>query len=220
MARAVLWDLDGTLVDSADDHFQSWNEALEPEGRSVTRDQFHASFGQRNDRILAGWLGPDAPPALASRIAEAKEQAYRRMVRNRGLAPLPGAARWIAYLRAHGWKQAIASSAPRANVETIIEVLGWADCFDAVVASEDVRAGKPDPEVFLKAAAAVGVRPDRCIVVEDAAAGIEAAARGAMRSIGIGAAAGAARPDIAVPSLDVLTEDSWRRLEASLGVEA
>ena len=212
MERAVLWDLDGTLVDSADDHFQSWNDALRPEGRSVTREQFHASFGQRNDRILTGWLGPDAPPGLAERIAEEKERAYRRGVRERGLTPLPGAARWVAYLHEHGWKQAIASSAPRANVETILDVLGWGRSLDAIVAAEDVRAGKPDPEVFLAAAAAVGVPPRQCIVVEDAAAGIEAAVRGGMRSIGIGPSAGSARPDIAVPSLTALTEDSWQQL--------
>ena len=212
MERAVLWDLDGTLVDSADDHFQSWNDALRPEGRSVTREQFHASFGQRNDRILAGWLGPDAPPGLAERIAEEKERGYRRGVRERGLTPLPGAARWVAHLHEHGWKQAIASSAPRANVETVLDVLGWAQSFDAIVAAEDVRAGKPDPEVFLAAAAAVGVPPQQCIVVEDAAAGIEAAIRGGMRSIGIGRSAGTGRPDIAVPSLTALTEDSWQQL--------
>jgi len=75
-----------------------------------------------------------------------------------------------------------------------------------------VRAGKPDPEVFLAAAAAVGVPPRQCIVVEDAAAGIEAAVRGGMRSIGVGTVAGTARPDIAVPSLTALTEDSWQHL--------
>ena len=211
-ARAVLWDLDGTLIDSADHHFQSWNDALRPEGRSLTRDEFLATFGQRNDRILAGWLGPDAPSGLALRIADAKERAYRRFVREQGLTPLPGAALWVAHLRERGWKQAIASSAPRANVETVLEVLGWSGSFDAVVAAEDVRAGKPDPEVFLNAAAAVGVPPGQCIVVEDAAAGVEAAARGGMRSIGIGPSAAAAGPDLAVPSLTALTEDSWERL--------
>jgi beta-phosphoglucomutase len=212
MERAVLWDLDGTLVDSAEFHFQSWNLALAPEGRSVTLEQFHATFGQRNDRILAGWLGPDAPPGQTERIADAKERAYRRLVREQGLTPLPGAARWVAHLRERGWKQAIASSAPRANVEAVLETLGWRHAFDAIVAAEDVRAGKPDPEVFLTAAAAVGVPPQRCIVVEDAAAGIEAAGRGGMRSIGIGPAAGAARPDVAVSSLDELTEDFWQHL--------
>lgn len=209
---AVLWDLDGTLVDSADYHFDSWNDALKTEGRSVTREQFEATFGQRNDRILGGWLGPDAPADLVLRIADAKESAYRRFVRERGLEPLPGAARWIAHLHAEGWKQAIASSAPRLNVEVVIEVLGWGRYFDAIVASEDVRAGKPAPEVFLKAAALVGVPPARCIVVEDAASGIEAARRGGMRAIGVGPAASAAGPDVAVHSLSELRPETWSEL--------
>ena len=214
MVRAVLWDLDGTLVDSAEYHFESWIEALRAEGRSLTRDQFLASFGQRNDRILAAWLGPDASSELVLRIAEAKESAYRRIVRERGLEPLPGAARWIADLHEEGWKQAIASSAPRLNVEVVLDVLGWQPYFDAVVTGEDVHAGKPDPEVFLTAARRLGVPPARSVVVEDAAAGIEAARRGGMRSIGVGPSASAAGPDVAVPSLAALTSDVWRRLAA------
>jgi beta-phosphoglucomutase len=212
MRQAVLWDLDGTLVDSAEYHFESWVDALAAEGRSLTRDQFGASFGQRNDRILAGWLGPEAPAALALRIAEAKEDAYRRFVRERGLDALPGADRWVARLHADGWRQAIASSAPRANVDVVVDALGWRRYFDAIVASEDVRAGKPDPEVFRTAAARLGVPPERCIVVEDAAVGVEAARRGGMKSIGLGVHAATAQPDLAVPSLDALQPDDWTRL--------
>jgi beta-phosphoglucomutase len=211
MSRAVLWDLDGTLVDSAEYHFDSWIDALHTEGRSITRDQFHSSFGQRNDRILAGWLGPDASTELESRIADAKELAYRRLVRERGLEPLPGAARWVAHLHEHRWKQAIASSAPRLNVEIVLDALGWRDFFEAIVASEDVHVGKPDPEVFRVAAARLGVPPARCIVVEDAPAGIEAARGGGMRSIGVGAAS-TAGPEIAVPSLTALTRAVWDQL--------
>jgi beta-phosphoglucomutase len=212
MVRAVLWDLDGTLVDSAESHFESWRDALRAEGRTITRHQFEASFGQRNDRILAGWLGPEAAPDLGSRIAEAKEAAYRRFVREHRLDALPGASDWLVQMRTLGWKQAIASSAPRLNVEVVLDVLDWSRYFDAIVAAEDVRAGKPDPEVFLAAATRLGVPPAQCVVVEDAAAGIEAARRGGMRSIGVGTPAGAAGPDLAVPSLTALTVDMWQRL--------
>lgn len=212
MPCAVLWDMDGTLVDSADLHFESWVDALAAEGRSLTREQFQESFGQRNDRILARWLGADAPPELALRIADAKEVAYRRFVRERGVKALPGASMWIAYLGNYEWKQAIASSAPRLNVEAVLDVLSWTPFFTTIVASEDVRAGKPDPEVFLTAARRLAVPPDRCIVVEDAPAGIEAARRGGMRSIGVGEAARAGKPDVSVPSLSALTVDVWTRL--------
>ena len=113
------------------------------------------------------------------------------------------------YWHDEGRLQAIASSAPRANVETVIEVLGWQALFETIVAGEDVSAGKPDPEVFLKSAERLRVLPHECVVVEDAPAGIEAARRGGMRSIGVGLAACDANPDAAVTSLAALTADIW-----------
>ena len=117
MSRAVLWDLDGTLVDSEAFHWQSWQFALEADGVDVTFDQFKASFGQRNDRILRVWLGADATNERIARVAEAKEAEYRRLAETHGLTPLPGAADWLERLQRNGWRQAIASSAPRLNVE-------------------------------------------------------------------------------------------------------
>ena len=119
MNRAVLWDLDGTLVDSEAFHWQSWRYALEADGVTVTFDQFKASFGQRNDRILRVWLGPDATLERINRVADAKEGEYRRLAETHGLTPLPGAADWLERLQQEGWRQAIASSAPRLNVEVM-----------------------------------------------------------------------------------------------------
>ena len=183
--RAVLWDLDGTLVDSEDLHWKSWQHAMGAEGLVVTFGQFRASFGQRNETILRGWLGPGASMGRINRVAAAKEIEYRRLAAEHGLTPLPGAAEWLVRLHAAGWKQAIASSAPRLNVDVMLRALHLERYFDAIVSSEDVTAGKPDPQVFLVAAAKLDVPPSRCIVVEDAAAGIEAARRAGMRSIGV-----------------------------------
>jgi beta-phosphoglucomutase len=134
------------------------------------------------------------------------------VVRTRGLEPLAGAADWIVRLHKEGWRQAIASSAPRANVDVALEVLAWTPFFDAVASGDDVRAGKPDPQIFLLAAERLGVPPNRCIVVEDAAAGVEAARRGGMRSIGVGAAAAERGPDLSVPTLRDLPGDAFERL--------
>lgn len=211
MAKAVLWDLDGTLADSKEYHWRSWVAAMEAEGHSITEKQFLASFGQRNDAILGEWLGPDPNPSQVVRVGEAKEAIYRELVRAEGVEPLPGAAEWVRELHEEGWGQAIASSAPRANVEVMHQALGFAGLIDILVAAEDVSRGKPDPEVFLKAAEKLGVPPDRCVVVEDAEAGIEAAIRGGMRSVGVGdGAVGAA--DIAVASLADLPQGIFLRL--------
>jgi beta-phosphoglucomutase len=213
MTGAVLWDLDGTLVDSSDYHWQSWRATLEPEAFSLSYDRFLAAFGQKNDRILRDWLGPDATVERMERIAEAKEADYRRLVREGGLSPLPGAAEWVMRLKQDGWRQAIASSAPRLNVQVMLEACGLEKLFDALVAAEDVVVGKPDPQVFQAAAARLHTPPDRCIVVEDAAAGIEAARRAGMRCIGVGTATLDA--DIAVRSLTDLPSDAFTALLSS-----
>ena len=153
---AVLWDMDGTLVDSAEYHWQAWRDTMARAGFSITHEQFLATFGQRNDSILRQWLGEKATPAVIQRIGDAKEELYRQIVRDRGLAALPGALDWVQLLQTGGWRQAIASAAPRANIETILDVLEAAECFQAIVSAEDVHRGKPDPEVFLIAASKLG----------------------------------------------------------------
>ena len=211
--RGVLWDLDGTLVDSADYHWRAWRDTLAAEGASITYQQFLDSFGQKNDRILARWFGPDISVDRIQRIGDAKEAEYRRLAQTEGLLALPGAVDWIARLKRAGWKQAIASSAPRANVEVMLRAATLDRSFDALVAAEDVSSGKPDPEVFLKAAERLGVVPFRCVVVEDAAAGIEAARGAGMRCIGVGAAA-TLTADIVVRSLTDLQPDAFDSLLA------
>jgi beta-phosphoglucomutase len=209
--RAVLWDLDGTLVDSAELHYRSWRETLAAHGVTITRERFLQTFGQRNDAILAGWLGPAASPELVREIGDAKEARYRELVAGEGLQPLPGAAEWVARLEDQSWRQAIASSAPRLNVEVVIEALGMSRAFGALVAAEDVRRGKPEPEVFQTAARRLGTPAARCIVVEDAPAGIEAARRAGMASIGVGPD-GLSGADVTVGSLLELADDAFDRL--------
>jgi HAD superfamily hydrolase (TIGR01509 family) len=210
--RAVLWDMDGTLVDSGEYHWQAWRDTMAREGFPITREQFLASFGQRNDTILRQWLGEQATPGVIEHIGEAKEALYRLHVRKQGIHPLPGVADWVHRLHQQGWRQAIASAAPRANIETILEVLSGTDWFEATVSAEDVHKGKPDPEVYILAAERVGVAPARCIVVEDAVAGIEGARAAAMRSIGVSYDGRHLPADVVVRSLDLLNANAFDHL--------
>ena len=212
-SRAVLWDMDGTLIDSENLHWIAWRNTLANEDIFITHAQFLSSFGQRNDSILPQWLGADATPERMEKIANAKEELYRRRVRRNGISPLPGVADWLHRLHQEGWLQAIASAAPRANIDAVLEALSAAHIFQAIVSAEDVHRGKPDPEVYLTAAARVGVPPERCIVVEDAVAGVEGARRGGMKSIGVSRDGKRLPADIVVQSLDLLEPDAFEQLD-------
>jgi len=207
--RAVLWDLDGTILDSSHFHWLSWSAVLAAEGHPITYDQFISTFGQRNSEILQTYFGPDLSSTEIDRISAAKEEKYRELVRTRGIEPLPGVRRWLERLREDGWRQAIASSAPLLNVETILDALRIGDYFDAIVTGEDVDRGKPDPEVFLKAAAKLGAPPSRCVVVEDAPAGIEAARRAGMRVIGVLPSHSELSADLVAAALDDLPDNAF-----------
>jgi HAD superfamily hydrolase (TIGR01509 family) len=212
--RAVLWDMDGTLVDSAAYHLRAWRETLAALGRAVTHEEFMRTFGRRNDAVVRDLVDPSADAATISRIAGEKEERYRAFVREGGLVPLPGVLPWLERLRAEGWRHAVASSAPHANIATILKVSGMAGLFDAVAGDEDVTIGKPDPQVFLIAATKVATPPAHCVVVEDAPAGVEGGRRAGMRTIGVGTGHGPLDADIAVTSLVDLPADAFDRLIA------
>ena len=209
--RAALWDVDGTLIDSREYHWLSWQGALAAENFAVTPEQFASSFGRRNDEILRGYF-PAYDDADIARVGEAKEVAYRRLVGERGIELLPGVGRWLDRLKGDGWRQAVASSAPLKNLEVIISALGLERYFAAVASAEDVTEGKPDPQVFLAAAAKLGVEPVSCVVVEDAPAGTEAARRAGMRCVGVLSSHEALRADIVVRTLEELPDGAFEDL--------
>lgn len=162
-------------------------------------------------------VGATATVESMERIADAKEKRYRHLVRTEGMSPLPGVAGWLHQLHQQEWLQVIASAAPRANVEVVLASLSAAHFFQGIVSAEDVHKGKPDPEVYLIAASRVGVAPDRCIVVEDAAAGVEGARRAGMRSIGVSHNGKRLPADVVVKSLDLLAPNAFETLLRNSG---
>lgn len=183
--KAVIWDLDGTLINSVDHHWDAWRAVMAEERITLTFEDFVADFGKRNDEILRGRIDPQMSDAEVARIALSKEEKYRQSIRAKGLVLLPGAQEWLTRLRAEGWQQALGTSAPRGNIDAVFAALDIAPFFDAVMSSEEVKAGKPAPDVFLAAAAKMKVAPEACLVVEDAPAGVEAARRAGMKSLGV-----------------------------------
>lgn len=211
-SKAVLWDMDGTLINSEELHWIAWRETMANEGVVLTREQFLATFGQRNDSIIPTLLGAATTNEQIEQTGRAKEERYRQLVRQEGIAFEPGVAIWLHRLQQQGWQQAIASAAPRANIDAILEALSARNIFQGIVSAEDVHRGKPDPEVYLVAADRVGVPAGRCVVVEDAAAGVEGARRAGMRSIGVSHSGKDLHADVVVKSLEELKPDAFDRL--------
>jgi beta-phosphoglucomutase len=212
----VLWDLDGTLIDSAGFHWIAWRDTLAGEGREVSERDFANTFGKRNDEILRELFGKDITPQWIRRVSDAKELAYRRQLRTHGLAALPGALDWLRRLHEAGWKQAIASSAPRPNIDAVLDVVDMGRYLQTVVSADEVGRGKPDPALFLECARLIGVLPPHCIVVEDAPAGVEGARRAGMRSIGVLSHHHRRLSDsLVVPSLEELPPDAFMLLLSS-----
>jgi len=183
MTKAVLWDLDGVLVDTAPFHFEAWQELFQSLGKGFADADFRRTFGLRNDAILGDILG-ELAPAEVGRLAQKKEELYREKIEGRVTA-IPGAMGLLRRLQQRGRKSAIVSSTTRENVRVVLGSLGLEGVFEAVVAEEDAPRGKPDPQGFLVAAQKLGVEAEECVVIEDAPGGVEAAKRAGMRCIGV-----------------------------------
>ncbi|HTU18861.1 MAG TPA: HAD family phosphatase [Gemmataceae bacterium] len=183
-AKAAIWDVDGTLVDTAKLHFQAWEAVCREQGRDFTRADFAATFGQRNPEIIRKLFGDRFNAEEIAALGERKEVLYRAAAGN-GVVLLPGVRALVEDLHRDGFAQAIGSSAPHANLQLILRLTGLASFFAAVVGSEDTQRGKPDPQVFLNAAERLGVPPARCVVFEDAVAGVQAARAGGMKCVAV-----------------------------------
>jgi beta-phosphoglucomutase len=181
----IIWDVDGTLVDTAEHHFLAWQRFASESGLPFTRADFAATFGWRNPEIVRHLFDADADEAKCADIGLRKEALYRAMVADHGTALLPGVERLLKAFTDRGWPQAVGSSAPRGNLDLLLSVTRTLPYFAAVVSGEDVTRGKPDPQVFLTAARKLGADPARCVVFEDAVVGVQAAKAAGMRCVAV-----------------------------------
>ena len=182
--RGVIWDLDGVLADTTEAHFQAWADALSSWDIPFDRSLFDHVFGMNNVDTLTELLGrPPTQEELAG-IADNKELFFRQHAEEL-VRPMPGAIRLLDELDQGGWMQGVASSAPRANIDLLVNAFGIRRYFAAILSGDGLPAGKPDPALFLETARALQLPPERCVVVEDAPAGVEAAHRAGMPCIAV-----------------------------------
>ncbi len=180
-----IFDWDGVVVDSSAQHEKSWERLAAQEGLSLFEGHFKLGFGKRNQLIIPDILNWTNVPSEIERLGEEKEIHYRQIIRETGIEPLPGVRKFVESLIREGYPFAVGSSTPRENIEAVMSGAGIEGLFDKIVAAADVLKGKPDPEVFLKAAGLIKVPPTRCVVFEDSVSGVEAGLAGGMTVVGL-----------------------------------
>ncbi len=185
MLQAVIFDMDGVLVDSYHAHFESWAALCAEHAIPLDDQAFAATFGRTSrDIIRQLWQGRALDGAAVQALDDRKEVLFREIVA-REFPVMTGARELIDALRAAGVALAVGSSGPPENVELAVDRLGGSGLFGAIVTGRDVDRGKPDPQVFQVAAERLGVAPASCVVIEDAAAGIEAARAAGMAAVAL-----------------------------------
>jgi beta-phosphoglucomutase len=183
--KAYIFDMNGTIIDDMPYHIISWLDMLAELGHPMTAEAFHRRFaGRTNVETLLEVLGPDTPLDRIEAISRKKEEHYQAIYREH-MAPLPGFIALLEALQANNKPVALATSANQFNIDYILQGLGLEDAFTAVISADDIEYSKPHPEIFLKAAAAMGAAPEDCLVFEDSFMGIEAARRANMDAYAI-----------------------------------
>jgi len=206
--RAVIFDVDGVLVDSYRAHLEAWQRLAAHLGLTMSEREFASMFGRRNREIIRRHWGRHVPDDRVEEYGDWKEVQYREILQA-DFPAMDGARELVDALKAAGFLLAVGSSGPPENVRISLEGLGRARLFGATVTGDEVRAGKPDPEVFLKASAKLGLEPRSSAVVEDSTAGIEAARRAGMAAIAL---VGTAPREALAQAGAVLVVDSLREL--------
>lgn len=204
---AALFDWDGVIIDSSKHHEESWERLAEELTKPLPQGHFKKGFGRKNEFIIPEILHWSTDVEEIRRHSLRKEELYREVVADWGLDPLPGVRVWLERLQAAGVPCAIGSSTHRANIELSLDLIGLREFFRTIITAEDVKQGKPHPDVFLKAAAGLGYAPEHCVVFEDAHVGIDAARAGGMKVVGVATTHPASElgaADIAVQRLDEL----------------
>jgi len=183
--RGAIFDWDGVIINSAAQHEVSWDRLARECGKALPENHFKRGFGMKNEVIIPELLGWTTAPVEIRLLSLRKEAIYREVVREQGMTALPGVESWLRTLHDEGIPCVIASSTHRENITTTLDVLGLEPFFAAIVTAEDVKRGKPDPEVFLTAAQRIGVEPADAVVFEDALVGITAAHAAGMRVVAV-----------------------------------
>jgi beta-phosphoglucomutase family hydrolase len=181
--QAVIFDMDGTVVDTTDLEYKAWHQMMQEQGVEFSYEEYIQVLGAKGSEIVKNHL--DWDEEAIKKILTNKERYFKQLVEQQGLKLISGVENVLQAIQRIPLKMALATGASRSKLEFILEKFPIAHYFDAIITADDTHTGKPDPEVFLNAAKKLGVPPDNCIVMEDARNGAEAAKKANMICIAI-----------------------------------
>ena len=210
----VIFDLDGVIVDTAKYHFIAWQQLAKSQGWTFTaadNEQLKGVSRVRSLELILSWNKASISPELFECLLKEKNERYLSLIRDMDESEqLPDVLRVIEQFKAMGCKIALGSASK--NARSILNKVALTPYFDAVVDGTNVSKAKPDPEVFLQGAEALGIGPEACVVFEDAAAGIEAAHAAGMMAIGIGQPTHLGHADAVFPNFTVIDDALLKQL--------
>ena len=221
LPAAVIFDMDGVLVNSNPYHLAKWVDFLDHHKISYKEEELpELILGKRNDTAFQYFLGPELTPQESKRLSEEIEETFRRVFKPHA-KPLPGLEAVIKECYAAGIPMAVASSAVRANIEFVVDALGYRQYFQTLVSGDEVTHAKPDPEIYLKAADHLGIDPADAVAFEDSYPGIGAVKNAGMKCVAIASTFPIERlsplADLAVPSFEHINLERLRALFVAEG---
>lgn len=180
--KAYLFDLNGTMIDDMHYHIQAWHEILCSHGAALSLAEVKLQCYGKNDELLERIFPGRFSAAEKTAMSYAKEEAYQAAFKPQ-LKLLDGLGDYLEAAKMQGIRMAIGSAAIMFNIDFVLDNLHIRHYFDALVSADDVHQSKPDPETYLKCAAALQVAPQHCVVYEDSPKGVESAERAGMSSV-------------------------------------
>ena len=218
LPAAAIFDMDGVLVDSNPFHLRKWIALLTEQQIPFDREELgRRVLGPRNHTIIRHYFGDSLSESEIHQLSEELEEKYRAAIRPHA-KPLPGLTTLIQELHQAGLPMAVASAAMRKNIEFMADVLELRPYFRCMISSEEIPHSKPDPAVYLKSAAALGVDPAGCVAFEDSFVGVEAVKRAGMKCVAVASTfpreelRQKTRADLIVPSFEGLNLDTLQSL--------
>jgi len=182
--KTVLWDMDGVISDSYSFHFAAWKEVFAKRGRKLAEEDFTRLFGTRNDFIIRAVMGGEFSEQDVEIMVQEKEEAFRQKAIG-NIKAFPGAVNLLGALKRGHFKQGLASSAPRENIDMTLDELNLTGTFDCIVSGREVSESKPSPQIYLSAADKLRAAPGDCLVIEDSPYGVRAARTAGMKCLAV-----------------------------------